>query len=163
MTGVRPEHQTAAYWIERQSAYGPVDEPLLGTDEIRRHNEALQRAVDGEPLGRSDLLADVDRSAISTQVDERLAYLIARADGDTLHVLEAAGDGDAIAGAAGALARGRGLAAVTAPHDTPGLKGSSEITAAKASEVTWAGKRAEDVDLEAIAKAGEPLSGAERL
>ncbi|MHC5019510.1 MAG: hypothetical protein ACYTGX_05255 [Planctomycetota bacterium] len=95
--------------------------------------------------------------------DERLAYLIVRPDGDTLQVLEAAGDGDAIAGAAGALARGRGLAAVTAPHNTPGLKGASEITAAKASEVTWAGKLAEDVDLEAIAKAGEPLSGAERL
>ncbi len=95
--------------------------------------------------------------------DTRCAYLIVRADGDALHVLESGGDGDAIAGAAGALARGRGLATVIAPHNTPGFKGRSEITAAKAAEVTWAGKLAEDVDLEAIAKAGEPLSGAERL
>jgi len=95
--------------------------------------------------------------------DDRIAYLIVQPQGDTLVVLEAAGDGDAIAGAAGAIARGRGLAQVAAPHNTPGLKGVSAIASAKASEVTWAGKLSEDVDLEAIAKAGEPLSGAERL
>ena len=38
--------------------------------------------------------------------DDRVAYLIVRAHGDSLEVLEAAGDGDAVAGAAGAIARG---------------------------------------------------------
>lgn len=95
--------------------------------------------------------------------DARVAYLITRAADGALEVLEAAGDGDAIAGAAGALARGAGLTAVTAPHNTPGLKGRSEIVAATAAEVTWAGKLVEELDLETIAKAGEPLSGAERL
>ena len=99
MVGVRPEHQTAEYWIARQAQYGPVDEPLLSAEEVVRHNLALQRAADGEPIGRADLFAPIDREALRRQVEERLTYMRQRAEAGEL--VDARGerlDGPAIDG-----------------------------------------------------------------
>lgn len=73
---VAPEHETLGYWLSRSEAYGPLDEPLLSPDAIRRHNLALRKPdASGEPRGQADLLRPVDRAALQAQVDERLAYL----------------------------------------------------------------------------------------
>jgi len=75
MLGVRPEHQTAEYWIARQAEYGPLDELLMSPEAIRRHNLALRRAGDGEPLGRADLFAPIEREELRRQLEERLSYV----------------------------------------------------------------------------------------
>jgi len=72
---VSPEQETLEYWLSRNETYGPLDEPLLGADAIRRHNLALAEPANGEPSGRVALLAPVDPDALRAQVDERLAYL----------------------------------------------------------------------------------------
>jgi len=84
MLHVRPEHQTAEYWIARQERYGPVDEPLLSADAVARHNLALRQAVDGEPIGRTDLFAPIDRDGLRTQLDERLQYMRAKVEAEEL-------------------------------------------------------------------------------
>ncbi len=95
MVGVRAEHQSADYWIARQAEYGPVDEPLLSSDAVARHNLALGRAVDGEPIGRADLFAPVDREALRMQLAERLSYMRGKLEAEEL--VDAGGDalGDA--------------------------------------------------------------------
>ncbi len=73
---VTPEHETLDYWLGRQKAYGPLDEPLLNAEQIRRHNLALSQSSDsGEPLGQTDLLAPIDREQLRDQVGDRLSYL----------------------------------------------------------------------------------------
>jgi len=90
MAGVRPEHQTAEYWIERQAQYGSVDEPLLSPEAVGRHNLALERPLDGEPIGRADLFAPIDHEALRAQLDERLSYMRAKIEAEEL--LDASGD-----------------------------------------------------------------------
>ena len=90
MVGVRPEHQTAEHWVERQAQYGPVDEPLLSADAVGRHNLALERPFDGEPIGRADLFAPIDDEALRAQLDERLSYMRAKVEAEEL--LDASGD-----------------------------------------------------------------------
>ena len=61
-------------------------------EAVARHNAALGRPVDGEPIGQADLLAAVDQEALHKQVDERLAYVrekvgsgeLVDAEGETL-------------------------------------------------------------------------------
>ncbi len=75
LANVSSEHETAEYWLSRNEAYGPLDEPLLSAEAVRRHDLALRKPRGGEPIGQADLLAPVDREALRVQVDERLAYL----------------------------------------------------------------------------------------
>ena len=79
--------------------YGSLDEPLLGLDDIRRHNIALREPDDsGEPRGQVDLLSPIDRDGLRTQVDERLAYLRAELETQALVNVDGAPlDGDATA------------------------------------------------------------------
>jgi len=78
LANVSPEHETLEYWLSRSEPYGPLDEPLLSAEAIRRHDLALRQSRDGEPIGQADLLAPVDRDALQVQIDERLAYLSKR-------------------------------------------------------------------------------------
>ncbi len=84
LTHVLPEHETLEYWLSRNEPYGPLDEPLLGPDAIRRHGLALREARDGEPIGHADMLAAIDRDALRVQVDERLAYMRERLEAHEL-------------------------------------------------------------------------------
>ncbi|MBW2189242.1 MAG: C40 family peptidase [Deltaproteobacteria bacterium] len=84
LTHVLPEHETLDYWLSRNEPYGPLDEPLLGPDSIRRHGLALREAPDGEPIGQADLLAAIDRDALRMQVGERLAYMRERLEAHEL-------------------------------------------------------------------------------
>lgn len=79
-----PEHETLAYWLERNEAFGKLDEPLLSLAEVRRHNAALGEPRNGEPIGQADLFAPVGRHAIDVQVEERLAYLRKRIEADEI-------------------------------------------------------------------------------
>jgi hypothetical protein len=84
LTHVLPQHETLEYWLSRNEPYGPLDEPLLGADAVRRHGLALREARDGEPIGQADLLAAIDRDALRVQVDERLAYMRERLEAHEL-------------------------------------------------------------------------------
>lgn len=75
LANVSPEHETLEYWLSRHEAYGPLDEPLMDPEAVRRHVLALREPQGGEPIGQADLLAPVDRNALRVQVDERLAYM----------------------------------------------------------------------------------------
>jgi hypothetical protein len=75
LANVSPKQETLEYWLSRNEAYGPLDEPLMSPDEVQRHRLALQEPVNDEPIGRADLLEPVDRNALQVQVDGRLAYL----------------------------------------------------------------------------------------
>ncbi|MGB5285248.1 MAG: NlpC/P60 family protein [Polyangiales bacterium] len=68
-------HETVDYWIRRNETYGPLDEPMLDAEAVRRHELALREPRDGEPIGQADLLAPVDRDALRVQLEERLAYM----------------------------------------------------------------------------------------
>jgi len=81
---VSPAHETLEYWLARNEAYGPLDEPLMDAAAVRRHHLALQELRDGEPIGQADLLAPVDREALRAQLDERLAYMRRRLEADEL-------------------------------------------------------------------------------
>lgn len=84
LAGVTDEEQTLEYWLVRAESYGPLDAPLLDSDDVRRHNLALSEPVDGEPLGQSDLRAPPDSEALARQVRERLAYMRDRLENGTL-------------------------------------------------------------------------------
>ncbi|MGB5502893.1 MAG: NlpC/P60 family protein, partial [Polyangiales bacterium] len=81
---VSPAHETLEYWLARNEAYGPLDEPLMDAAAVRRHQLALQELRDGEPIGQADLLAPVDRDALEAQLGERLAYMRRRLEADEL-------------------------------------------------------------------------------
>ncbi len=81
---VSPAHETLEYWLARNEAYGPLDEPLMDAAAVRHHQLALQEQRDGEPIGQADLLAPVDREALQAQLDERLAYMRRRLEADEL-------------------------------------------------------------------------------
>jgi hypothetical protein len=81
---VSREQETLEYWLARNEGYGSLDEPLLSEEAVRRHDLALREPRDGEPIGQADLLAPVDREALTTQVDERLAYMRGRLDAGEL-------------------------------------------------------------------------------
>jgi hypothetical protein len=94
LASVSEEHRTAAYWIDRHAAeYGPVDEPLLGVDALKRHEAALRLSDDGDPLGQADLLGAVDEDAVSRQAGERLTYMREQLSQDAL----VDGDGEPLA------------------------------------------------------------------
>jgi hypothetical protein len=72
---VASEHRTAAWWIERTRAWADPDEQLLSPERLADHDRALRLPVDGRVLGRTDLLAPVDRAAIRAETNGRLASL----------------------------------------------------------------------------------------
>jgi hypothetical protein len=73
---VTEEQRTADYWVTRQKTdYGSVDEPVLNSEAIARHNAATRRHVDGRPIGQTDLLAPLDQASVKAQVAERLEYM----------------------------------------------------------------------------------------
>ncbi len=84
LANVSPAHETLEYWLARNEAYGPLDEPLMDSAAVRRHQLALREPRGGEPIGQTDLLAPVDREALQTQLDERLAYMRRRLEADEL-------------------------------------------------------------------------------
>ena len=84
LANVSPAHETLEYWLARNEAYGPLDEPLMDAAAVRRHQLALREPREGEPIGQTDLLAPVDREALQTQLDERLAYMSQRLEADEL-------------------------------------------------------------------------------
>lgn len=84
MPNIEAQHRTAAYWITRQAEYGPVDEPLLGPDAVKRHNQALEQGIDGESIGQADLLVAPDPASLRAQVEERLTYLRERLESEEL-------------------------------------------------------------------------------
>jgi len=84
LANVSSEQETLEYWLARNEGYGPLDETLLNKEAVRRHGLALREPRDGEPIGQADLLAPVDREALTAQVDERLAYMRGRLDADEL-------------------------------------------------------------------------------
>ncbi|MGB5264968.1 MAG: NlpC/P60 family protein, partial [Polyangiales bacterium] len=84
MDQVSPAEETLEYWLARNATYGPLDEPLMDADAVRRHQLALREPRDGEPIGQADLLAPIDRDALQAQLDERLAYMRRRLEADEL-------------------------------------------------------------------------------
>ena len=96
LPNLQPEHETLGYWLTRQNRYGPLDEPLLAGDEVRRHNAALRQPIADQAPGRIDLLEQVDQEVLRVQVEERLAYMRGRleagdlvgADGESIGDIE---------------------------------------------------------------------------
>ncbi len=84
MPGVRPEHRTAEYWVARQARYGAVDEPLMSPAAAARHNDALRRPIDGEPIGQIGLLAEVEPTMLDAQVEGRLAHMRGKLESEEL-------------------------------------------------------------------------------
>ncbi len=84
LANVSREHETLDYWLTRNEAYGPLDEPLMSAEAVARHDLALRAPRDGEPLGQADLLAAVDREVLGVQVGERLAYMRQRLEAGDL-------------------------------------------------------------------------------
>ena len=84
LANVAPAQETLDYWLARNEAYGPLDEPLMDAAAVRRHQLALREPRGGEPIGQTDLLAPVDPDALQTQLDERLAYMRQRLEADEL-------------------------------------------------------------------------------
>ncbi len=84
LANVSPEHETLEYWLSRSEPYGPLDEPLLSAEGVRRHDLALREPRNGEGVGQVDLLATVDREGLRSQVDERLAYMRQRLEAGEL-------------------------------------------------------------------------------
>ena len=76
LPGVRPEHTTLAYWLERSAELGDLDAPLLTTAQIAMHDRALTRDPDnGLPIDRGSLLHAPDPARLEREVQERLAYM----------------------------------------------------------------------------------------
>lgn len=71
LPGVRPEHETPAYWKSRSP-----DAALLSPPEIAAHNRAL--ALPGEPDAAPDVFATEPAEATLTAARERLGFLRAR-------------------------------------------------------------------------------------
>lgn len=72
LPGVRPEHDTLEYWLERTAAVTELDAEVLSPGAIAEHN----RTIGAESVGvRYDLLAPVQAPRIVEAVDRRLAYL----------------------------------------------------------------------------------------
>ncbi len=75
LPGVREEHLTLGYWLERAAA-GELDEPLLTPAEIATHNRALTAdAENGLPIDRPSLGAAPPAERLAREVRERLTYL----------------------------------------------------------------------------------------
>jgi len=72
LPGVRPEHDTLEYWLERTAAVMELDAEVLSPGAIADHN----RTIGGESAGvRYDLLGPVQAPVILEAVDRRLSYL----------------------------------------------------------------------------------------
>ncbi len=69
--GTRTEHETLAYWTERLGKVHDLDEVLLDTDEVARHNAAIRQPT----LGHTDLLADIDEAQLRGKITERLDWM----------------------------------------------------------------------------------------
>ncbi|NOY89977.1 MAG: hypothetical protein GXP55_02120 [Deltaproteobacteria bacterium] len=64
-----------AYWLERSSALGNLDAPLLDVEGVRDHNLALGVSAGDRPLGQADLSSAPDRGELWQDVRERLEFL----------------------------------------------------------------------------------------
>jgi cell wall-associated NlpC family hydrolase len=71
LPGVKPEHQTLAYWIARGEAAGGFDDVVLAPTGIAAHNRALRHKGNPE-LGEPELLAPLDVRDLVTRVNARL-------------------------------------------------------------------------------------------
>ena len=81
LPGVEPAQRTAAYWIERAAASGPVDAPLMDEAAILAHNQALRDPVGERPYAVYDLEGPVDRAALVGELKERFEWLAERFTG----------------------------------------------------------------------------------
>jgi len=84
LPGVRAEHLTVEYWIERSRAQGDPDQAIMSAGDVEQHNHSLARLVDGWPLGRDDLTGPVDRAAIAADASSRLDGLRAAVESGRL-------------------------------------------------------------------------------
>jgi cell wall-associated NlpC family hydrolase len=71
LPGVKPEHQTAAYWLARGAAAGGLDDVVFAPTAIAAHNRALRHKGNPE-LGEPELLAPLDTRDLVTRVNARL-------------------------------------------------------------------------------------------
>ncbi|MCI0342472.1 MAG: hypothetical protein L0216_15255 [Planctomycetales bacterium] len=122
----------------------------------REWGEALAAAASGGAAEVHAVLRD----------SSRIAYAAVRPEGDSLRVLESAGDGSALAGALGALARGRGLDRVVVAGAGPASDAVARAPGAASAEVpasTLVAALEDDLDLEPVVAAGDTVSGLERV
>ena len=84
LANVSAAQETLEYWLARHEAYGPIDEPMMDADAVRRHAAALREPHDGEPIGQVDLLTPIDRESLGVQLEERLDYMRGRLAADEL-------------------------------------------------------------------------------
>ncbi len=79
LPGVRAEHRSVAYWIERTSK---ADAVVLSAAEIARHNAAFAAVAaaqpDREPLTHADLLTRPAPGRFLAELGERLGYMAER-------------------------------------------------------------------------------------
>jgi hypothetical protein len=75
LPGVRPEHLSAAYWIDAAGRDADPDAEVLTRDQILRYADLLARGRDGRPGGRSDLLAPPDPRRSALEIRERLGQI----------------------------------------------------------------------------------------
>lgn len=75
LPGIEARHRTLAYWLERAREQGDLDEPLLDAEAIGAHERALALPHEDRPLGRIDLLSEVDGAFVLDEVKERLAFM----------------------------------------------------------------------------------------
>jgi hypothetical protein len=75
LPGVRPEHRTLAFWLERAATYGGLDDELLDSAAVANHRRALLEEVEGRPLGQIDLTAPIDRELLLSELIERLTFV----------------------------------------------------------------------------------------
>ncbi|HGG58066.1 MAG TPA: hypothetical protein ENK31_09755 [Nannocystis exedens] len=76
LPGIRDEHKTLEYWLERTAEVTDLDAPVLDPGAIAEHNRLIQ----GESSGgvRHDLLAPVEPQSILDSVERRLSFLHGR-------------------------------------------------------------------------------------
>jgi cell wall-associated NlpC family hydrolase len=76
LPGVTDAHLTLAYWLERATAYGDPEAPLLTPAQIEAHNRAIaDDPENGLPTDRASLAEAPPADRLTAQVRERLAYL----------------------------------------------------------------------------------------
>ena len=75
LPGVEAQHRTLDYWLGRAREQGDVDAPLLDETAIAAHERALALPYEDRPLGRIDLLAEIDRDFVLEEVRERLTFM----------------------------------------------------------------------------------------
>ncbi len=76
LPGVRAEHTTLEYWLERTAEVADLDAAVLEPGAIAEHNRVIQGEASGDV--RHDLLAPVDPQSILDAVERRLSFLHGR-------------------------------------------------------------------------------------